>query len=65
LVVNNDNICVENKSYFVKNVDVLTYGVLVESNSLADLPSLKDITPIINSLLCLQYLDSAHSSSIM
>jgi len=45
LVINQDNTCALNRSSLVKNLDISTGGVSVESDSLADMPSLEDVTP--------------------
>lgn len=60
VVVNHDNTCVVNWSFFVENIDG---SVLVESNSLFDMFSLENVTPIINSLISLQQLNSTHNNS--
>jgi len=42
---------------------LLVVVCLVNYNSLADMPSLEDVTPIIDSLQGLQHLESPHYSS--
>jgi len=59
-VVNHDNICIVNVSSLFKNIDG---GVPMESDSLAGMPSLENLVPIVNSLYGLQQLDSTQSSS--
>jgi len=62
-MVVHDNICVVNGYFLVKNLDVSTSGMSVESNSLIDMLYLKDATTI-NSLQGLQHLDSPYCSSM-
>jgi len=58
---NHDNVGVVNESLFVKNLDIYTSGgVSVDSDFLADMPSLKDVTPIVNNLQGFQHLNSPH-----
>jgi len=61
VVVNHYNICVVNESSFIKNIDG---SVPVEFDSLANMLSLEDITPVVNSLQDLQQLDSTHNSLV-
>lgn len=50
-------------SFIVKNINVSTSGgVLVNYDSLVDMSSLEDITPIIDILQALQHLDSPYYS---
>jgi len=47
MVVNHDNVCVVNEYSLVNNLD---NGVLVESDSLIDMPSLENVALIVNIL---------------
>jgi len=53
-VVNHDNINVVHRYFFVKNIRATNSGVLVESDSLAYMSSLEDVTLIVNSFHILQ-----------
>jgi len=51
-------------SFVVQNLDVsIGCGVPMDFDSLANLPSLEDVPPIIDGLQALQHLDSPHCSS--
>jgi len=64
-VINHDSICVMNKSYIVKNIDVFIGSALVESNFLANMSSLHDIIFIVDSLHGLQDLNSPNSKIVL
>lgn len=60
MVVNHNNIRVANGSSSVNNLGVSSSVVQVEFDSLAGMPSLKDVTHIVDSLPGLHQLDSPH-----
>jgi len=63
---NHDNVCVVHESSIVKNINIDVSndgGVLVDSDSLTPMPSLEDVTPIVDILQGLQYLNSPHYNS--
>ncbi|KOM56438.1 hypothetical protein LR48_Vigan10g233000 [Vigna angularis] len=61
---NPDNVCVVHGYSIVKNLDVsIGSGVLMDSDSLANMSSLEDVTLIVNNLQGLQYLNSSYSNS--
>lgn len=57
---NHNNICVVHGSSTIKNIDVEVSngggGLLMDYDSLANMPSLEDVTPTIDSLQGLQHL---------
>jgi len=64
-MINHDSICVMNKFYIIKNIDVFIGSTLIESNFLTNMSSLDDIILIVDSLHGLQDLDSPNFKIVL